>query len=105
MLIMTHGRCGDAAVSTIMPIFNGIETIDRAVSSLLRQDLLGWELIAIDDGSTDGSYERMRDWSKRDPRIRTFRVEENRGPGAARNNAIRQASGKMLAYLDCDDEF
>lgn len=92
-------------VSVIMPVHNGNATIDRAISSLLRQSFPTWELVAVDDGSTDGSGEHLLDWKQKDDRIRVLRTEANRGPGAARNEAIRHAAGPIVVYLDCDDEF
>jgi glycosyltransferase involved in cell wall biosynthesis len=88
-----------------MPVYNGDQTVDRAVTSLQRQTFTDWELLAVDDGSTDASYERLRGWSEHDPRIRVLRTAANRGPSAARNEAIRHATAEMIAYLDCDDEF
>ncbi len=88
-----------------MPVHNGLRIIERAVSSLRGQTLDDWELIAIDDGSTDGSFERLLQWSRQDDRIRALRTEQNRGPAAARNEGIRYARGEMITYLDCDDEY
>src|SRR3954447_5681621 len=92
-------------VSVVMPVYNGLQTVDRSVSSLMRQTFTDWELLAADDGSTDGSYQRLSNRSRQDGRIRVLRSGENRGPGAARNEALRHAAGDMVAYLDCDDEF
>ena len=91
--------------SVVTPVHDGIKTIDRAVTSLRRQTSKAWELLAIDDASTDGSYERLLHWAHQDSRIRVHRMGENRGPSAARNEGIRHATGRMIAYLDCDDEF
>jgi hypothetical protein len=95
----------DPAVSVIMPVYNGLKTIDRAISSVVRQDFAHWELVAIDDGSKDQSLERLRSWSEKDGRIRVLSSEKNRGIGVVRNEAIRQARGRMICYLDCDDEY
>lgn len=89
----------------MMPIYNGAEFFSRSLRSLSAQTYEHWELVAVDDGSTDGSYDVLRQWSAEDPRIRAFRLPENRGPSAARNHAIRQARSGMVAYLDCDDEY
>jgi hypothetical protein len=88
-----------------MPVFNGLTTLDRAIISVHRQDFAGWELVAIDDGSTDQSLERLRFWSRKDDRIRVVSCERNRGIGVVRNEAIRQARGRTICYLDCDDEY
>lgn len=92
-------------VSVIMPVYNGARTLDRALDSLLRQTFPRWELLAIDDASTDDSHERLLCWSQRDRRIRVLRLGENRGPSAARNEGLRHATGDLVAYLDCDDEY
>ncbi len=102
---MTRDVEGSSVISVIMPIYNGARTLDHAISSVRRQTFQGWELVAVDDGSADDSYERLSRWSEIDTRIRVFRAEVNRGPGAARNEGLRHATGNMVAYLDCDDEF
>ena len=88
-----------------MPVFNGAETLDRALRSVLAQAMPGWEMIAIDDGSLDGSYDRLLAWAERDRRVRVLRMPANRGPAAARNEALRHAVAPLVAYLDCDDEY
>jgi glycosyltransferase involved in cell wall biosynthesis/GT2 family glycosyltransferase len=92
-------------ISVVMPVHNNRVTIDRAVGSLLRQTHPHWELLVVDDGSTDGSYERLMDLGREHGRIRASRNGENRGPAATRNEAIRNAEGSVIAYLDADDEF
>ncbi|MGH7907834.1 MAG: glycosyltransferase family 2 protein [Candidatus Binataceae bacterium] len=86
-------------VSVIITVWNGADTIARAIESALAQDYDGFEVIAIDDGSTDGSgaaLERYRD------RVRLLHRKRG-GIGAARNEAIRYARGDFLAFLDADD--
>lgn len=92
-------------ISVITPVFNGAIFLDRAVESLLRQTFQRWELLAIDDASTDDSHQRLVDWSHRDCRIRVLRLAENRGHAAARNEGLRHAAGSLIAYLDHDDEY
>jgi glycosyltransferase involved in cell wall biosynthesis len=92
-------------VTVIMPMFNGANTLGRALDSLSQQTFRSWELIVVDDASTDGSPEILRDQSRPDARVRIFRLEVNSGPAAARNLALREARGSMIAYLDCDDEY
>src|SRR5580704_2234230 len=94
-------------VSVIMPIYNGRQYLDQAVRSVLQQTLLNWELIIVDDGSTDGSYDRGLHWSGQDERIRVYRhpAAENRGIGATRNLAISKSRGEFLTLLDCDDKY
>ncbi|MGO8752645.1 MAG: glycosyltransferase [Thermoguttaceae bacterium] len=88
-----------------MPVHNGELTLGRALASLAGQAFCEWELVAVDDCSTDSSHTILLDWAKRDPRIRVLRTATNQGPGAARNVALREARGEFVAYLDCDDEF
>lgn len=88
-----------------MPVYNGVGTVARAITSLKRQGLTAWELLAVDDGSTDGSLELLEALGKADRRIRVLRTDENLGASAARNVGLRSATGQMIAYLDCDDEF
>jgi hypothetical protein len=88
-----------------MPVHNGIDTLERAIDSVRGQSFTGWELLAIDDSSDDGSYEQLIGWGTRDGRIRVLRNEQNLGPSATRNAGLEAATGDMVAYLDCDDEF
>lgn len=92
-------------VSVVMPVYNGGRFLDRAVASLLAQTLADWELLAADDASSDDSHDRLCRLASADARVRVFRRSVNGGPAAARNDALRQARGELVAYLDCDDEF
>jgi glycosyltransferase involved in cell wall biosynthesis len=88
-------------VSVIMNIRNGASTLREALDSVMAQTFSDWELIVWDDCSTDGSAKIVSQFS--DPRIRYFLSPEETPLGEARNNAIRQARGKWLAFLDQDD--
>ncbi len=92
-------------VSIIMPVHNGIDTLDRAIASVQAQTFLDWELIAIDDASSDDSFECLRRWSERDSRIRVLKTGEHLGAGGARSAGLREARGEYIAYLDCADEY
>jgi GT2 family glycosyltransferase len=92
-------------VSVIMPVYNGMATLERAVRSVQAQTFADWELLVVDDCSTDGSREAVASWAAVDPRIRPLCSAENRGPGAARNLGLRSARGEFIAYLDGDDEY
>jgi GT2 family glycosyltransferase len=92
-------------ISVVMPVHNGVEVLDRSISSLRRQTFAEWELVAVDDCSTDGSYESLISRIAKDSRIRVMRTSENRGPSAARNLGMRQAAGRTIVYLDCDDVY
>jgi len=93
------------AVSVVMPVFNGAPFLDRSITSLRAQTFPGWELLAVDDGSSDDSYAILVGWAAVDPRVRVLRHKANRGLSAARNTALAVAGGELIAYLDCDDEF
>lgn len=88
------------AVSIVMPCYNARDHLPRSVGSVLAQSFQDWELIAVDDGSTDGT----RTWlqSQSDPRIRV-RSQPNRGVSAARNAGLEMARGAFIAFLDADD--
>ena len=90
-------------VSVILPVFNRASTLARCVGSVRAQTFADWELVAVDDGSTDDSIAALE--SIRDPRIRVLRHERNRGPSAARNTAMAEARGDVFALLDSDDEW
>ena len=92
-------------VSVIMPVFNGLATLCRAITSVQRQDFSSWELLCVDDRSTDRSLDALTKFSEVDNRIRVLRSASNAGPGAARNLGLQHAHGDMIAYLDCDDEY
>lgn len=91
-------------VSVIMPIFNGAQFLERSVDSLLNQTLDSFEIVFIDDGSTDNSLEMIRDYEKKYDFV-TVLTQENSGSGKARNYGINEAKGEYIAFLDADDFF
>ena len=84
-----------------MPIYNGEEHLQEAVASVMTQTHQLWELLIIDDASTDRSSEKILAF--KDKRIRFFQFEENMGAGIARNKGIAEAKGRYIAFLDADD--
>jgi len=92
-------------VSVVMPVYNGSAYLERAVRSVQQQTMPAWELLAVDDCSTDSSHDMLTRLAGQDPRIRVSRLPENRGPSAARNHALSQVRGDVICYLDCDDEY
>ncbi len=88
--------------SIIMPIYNRQDYLKRSISSVISQSFYDWELLLVDDGSTDSSYEVCQNYAKADCRIRLFR-QENAGPGSARNRGIEEAAGDYILFLDSDD--
>ena len=91
------------SVSVIMAIYNSESFLEEAVSSVRSQTVQDWELIAVDDGSTDGSVRCLERLAASDSRIRLLRMPQNSGAGAARDFAIRQARGAFIAIFDADD--
>ncbi|WP_405316129.1 glycosyltransferase family 2 protein [Methanobrevibacter sp.] len=89
-------------ISVILPVFNSEEFIGKAIESVLAQTFEDFELIIVNDGSTDSSKEIIDSFS--DERIRIIN-QSNQGPGAARNNALKIAQGSYVMYLDSDDWF
>ena len=88
-------------VSAIMPTYNSGPFIGSAIESIIDQSFSNWELIVVDDGSTDSTNEVLRRIS--DPRIRIVRLSHNHGRGYARNIAVTEATGNVIAVCDSDD--
>lgn len=90
-------------VSVTMPCFNCEDTVARALDSLLSQTLDDFEIIAVDDGSTDGTADVLRHYAERDVRVRPI-LAEHGGVVAAANRAMQEARGAYIARMDADDE-
>ena len=90
-------------VSIITPSYNSERFIGFSIESILNQTYTNWELLITDDASTDGTWKMLKEYSKRDKRIKIFRLEMNSGSGVARNNSIKKATGRFIAFLDSDD--
>ena len=88
-------------VSIVMPVYNASQYVGQAVDSCLRQTYRNFEILAVDDASTDNSHEVLQSLS--DARLRVFRNETNRGPGATRNVALHNSRGEWITVLDADD--
>jgi teichuronic acid biosynthesis glycosyltransferase TuaG len=91
------------AVSVITPVWNAEATLAAAVASVRDQTMADWEMLLVDDGSTDGSPVLIAALAREDRRIRPLGLPGNQGVAAARNAGIRAARGRFLAFLDADD--
>ena len=89
-------------VSIILPVYNKEEYLDNTLSLLITQSFQDWELIIIDDGSTDNSSKIARKYAFSDDRIKVI-SQENKGVSAARNQGISSASGEWIWFVDADD--
>jgi glycosyltransferase involved in cell wall biosynthesis len=93
-----------ATVSVITPAYNAEAYLARSVESVLRQTYGDFELLIVDDGSSDGTVGVASAFAARDRRVRVLE-QANAGPGPARNTAFRAAAGRFFAFLDSDDEW
>lgn len=89
-------------VSIIVPVYNVEKYLKKTLDNICGQSLEELEVLCIDDGSTDHSYDILREYKNKDGRVQIFR-QENKGPAVARNFAIEQAQGEYVAFVDADD--
>ena len=89
-------------ISIIMPIYNAEIYLEESVNSILNQNFEDFELICIDDGSTDNSLAILNEISKKDSRLRVI-SQKNLGAGAARNKGIKESLGEYICFIDSDD--
>jgi glycosyltransferase involved in cell wall biosynthesis len=90
-------------ISVVLPVHNRADVLPRAIRSVLDQRLAGFELVIVDDGSTDDSVAVARSFV--DPRISIIELGQNRGGNAARNAGVRAAKAPLIAFLDSDDVY
>jgi glycosyltransferase involved in cell wall biosynthesis len=91
------------SVSVIIALYNKGNLIKRAIESVLAQTFQDFEIIVVDDCSTDDGPDRVREFS--DPRLRLIRTERNSGPSLARDTGIKASDADLIALLDADDEW
>ena len=99
---MTTRGSGVVALSVVLPVFNGEASLDEAISSITRQSFGDFELLVVDDGSSDGSAAIARRHAAADPRVK-LRSNPGKGLVAALNHGIEQASADLIARMDADD--
>ena len=90
-------------VSIITPVYNASNFISQMIESVVSQTYKNWEIIFVDDCSSDDSVEIIKSFIKEEPRISLYLLDVNSGSGIARNKAIEKASGRYIAFLDSDD--
>lgn len=90
-------------VSVITPAYNAERFIGETIESVLKQTYSKWEMIIVDDKSTDRTVEIVESYMEKDPRIKLIKLEKNSGSAIARNTAMDNAKGRYLAFLDSDD--
>ncbi len=91
-------------ISIIIPVYNASKYLSECLDSILNQTLKDFEIICVDDGSSDNSPVILEEYSKKDKRIRVFH-QKNQYAGVARNNGLKHAKGEYVLFLDSDDFF
>lgn len=86
-----------------MAVYNAQQWLSASIGSLISQTMTDWQLICIDDASTDGSLTMLREWEQRDNRIKVIALAENGGQAHARNIGLKKAQGDYICFLDADD--
>ncbi len=101
-----HNNENRPLVSIIMPAYNCASIIGNSIESVIAQTYEAWELIIVDDCSSDATERVVAEYMQRFPqKIFYKRLPKNEGPAVARDEAIKFSNGKYLAFLDCDDEW
>lgn len=90
-------------ISIVLPLYNSENYISETIKSVLIQTYKDWELIIIDDCSTDNSIEVVKEIQKSEQRIRLIQLNSNSGAAIARNEGIKEAKGEFIAFIDSDD--
>ena len=96
------GTGSKVRISVVIPCFNGEDSLPSCLASFLRQSFNDFEIICVDDGSTDKSLQIMKSCAERDKRIRVI-SQSNQGAGPARNAGLRLAGGEYVLFFDADD--
>ena len=91
------------AVSLIVPVYNAEPYLPACLDSVLSQTFADYEVLMVDDGSTDQSLSVMRDYASRDSRFHAILSDRHQGPGDARNLGLQHAQGQYVAFVDADD--
>lgn len=92
-------------VTVVTPAYNAERFIAETIESVIAQSYKGWEMIVVDDKSTDQTVEIVKQYTKKDPRIKLIELTENSGTAVARNTAMDHGIGQFIAFLDSDDKW
>ncbi|MEE0942222.1 MAG: glycosyltransferase [Methanobrevibacter sp.] len=90
-------------ISVVMPVYNSSKYLNQAIDSILNQTFSNFELICVDDASTDSSLEILESFAKNDSRVKILKNDSNKGPGNSRNKALDVSNGKYIFFADSDD--
>jgi glycosyltransferase involved in cell wall biosynthesis len=101
---MTSARHAEARLGIVMPVFNEERWLDTILERVLARPEVA-QLVAVDDGSTDGSWAKLQEWPAKDPRVKIIRHERNRGKGAAIRTALAQLDTPLILIQDADLEY
>jgi teichuronic acid biosynthesis glycosyltransferase TuaG len=95
----------DSFISVIIPAYNSVKYIEETINSVLAQTYSNFEIIIVDDSSTDGTFELCKKLSESNNKIKVFRIEHSGRPSVPRNFGINKAQGEFIAFLDSDDKW
>src|SRR5918999_36253 len=95
--------CAQPPISVVMPVYNALPFLDDSVNSILTQTLRDFEFVILDDASTDGSVQRLREWAARDKRIQLHESNERLGLSRSSNAVVAKARASIVARMDADD--
>ena len=100
---MNSKQWNEPEVSIITPVYNAEEFLMETIESVKNQTFQNWEMILVDDGSTDDSLSIINSYSEKDKRIRCIQLQQNSGAAIARNTGIEHSDSPYIAFLDSDD--
>lgn len=101
-MVSNRSQAHTPPVTVVLPVYNREKLVGDTLESILSQRFGEFEVVVVDDGSTDGTAEAVKAFTQRDGRVR-YVFQDNAGPGAARNTGITEARGEWIAFLDSDD--
>jgi glycosyltransferase involved in cell wall biosynthesis len=90
-------------LSVVMPVYNALPYLHESIASILAQTFADFEFVILDDGSTDGTAAALREWARRDPRIRLVTSPRNLGLAGSSNLVVAHATAPLIARMDGDD--